>query len=429
MNEITKMLQDVPIPHITEVRQSFCSQALAQPEKELLQQLEAASLDLIRGAKIAITAGSRGIDNYVNLLRGIVLFVKSKGACPFIVPAMGSHGGSTAEGQESVLAHLGITERTVGAPIRSSVEVTRLGTSKAGLPVLIDKIASQADGIILLNRVKPHTAFRGTIESGLVKMLAIGLAKPMGARMTHYLRLENMPANIIAVGSIAMSTLPIVCGVATIEDGYGKLAEIHVLKKDEILSQEPGLLKRAWEYMPRIYLDHVDAMIIQEIGKEISGSGMDSNIVGRGPTESAAGHLDVTLMGLLDVTDKSNGNANGMGFADFTTRRLFNKINYVATYMNTLTSTQPKGTKIPMILDTDKMVFQACVRDCGKINPEDVRLVVIRNTKDIDKVYMSKAAAAAIDTPERAVASGRYRPIPFDENGGLTLFADAEGKS
>ena len=231
MSEITKMLSGHSIPKVAKVRQTFNNDLLEDVEGTLLRGLEESCAPIQPGARIAITCGSRGIDQYALIIKTVVSFVKSKGGQPFLVPSMGSHGGATAEGQAEVLRRYGITEEAMGAPVVSSMEVVEIGRTNKGLPVYIDKNAYEADGIILVNRVKPHTSFRGKYESGLVKMLAIGLAKQKGAEMTHFLRFENMAENIVAVGSIGLEKLNILCGVCTIENGYNHLAELHVLRK------------------------------------------------------------------------------------------------------------------------------------------------------------------------------------------------------
>ena len=420
MSTVSEMLRPYPIPPVAKTRQFFCDTVLEQPEEELLRQLEASCAPIQAGQRIAITCGSRGIDQYIPLLRTIVSFVRSKGGEPFLVPSMGSHGGATAEGQAEVLRRFGITEESVGAPIVSSMAVTRIGTTDRGLPVYVDKNACEADGIILFNRVKPHTSFRGKYESGLVKMLAIGLAKQKGAEMTHFLRYENMAANIAAVGAIGIASLPILCGVATIENGYSHLAELHVLKKEEILEKEPLLLERAWSMMPRIALDTIDVLIVCEIGKEISGTGMDTNIVGRFHTRAASGGPETVKLGVLNVTERSEGNANGMGLADFMPRHMYEQVELETCYVNTLTSTEPSSTRIPMILANDKEVFQACVKLCGQVKDEDIRMVIIRSTKYLDQVYLSPAAVKATVMPIEVTED--FAPVPFDENGNLQLF-------
>ena len=422
MSTVSELLRPYPIPPVANVRQTFCADMLEDVESHLLRELEENCAPIRPGERIAITCGSRGIDQYVTLVRTIVRFVRAKGGQPFLVPSMGSHGGATAEGQLEVLRRFGITEETVGVPIVSSMEVTQIGTTDRGLPVYVDKNAAAADGIILLNRVKPHTSFRGRYESGLVKMLAIGLAKQKGAEMTHFLRYENMAENIAAVGTIGPAKLPILCGVATIENGYSRLAELHVLKKDEILEKEPLLLQRAWKMMPRIALDTIDVLVVCEIGKEISGTGMDTNIVGRFHTRAASGGPETVKLGVLNVTERSEGNANGMGLADFMPRHMYEQVDLETCYVNTLTSTEPSSTRIPMILANDREVFQACVKLCGQVHPEDIRMVIIRSTKYLDEVYMSPAAVKAAVMPV-AVCSD-FVPIPFDEEGNLLLFRE-----
>ena len=422
MSAVSELLRPYPIPHAAKVRQTFCDAVLLNAQDCLLRGLEENCAPIHPGDRIAITCGSRGIDQYVPLVRTVVDFVRAKGGQPFLVPSMGSHGGATAEGQAEVLRRFGITEEAVGAPIVSSMDVTQIGTTNRELPVYVDKNAAAADGIILLNRVKPHTSFRGKYESGLVKMLAIGLAKQKGAEMTHFLRYENMAENIAAVGSIGLAKLPVLCGIATIENGYSRLAELYVLKKEEILEREPHLLQRAWEMMPRIALDTIDVLIVCEIGKEISGTGMDTNIVGRFHTRAASGGPETVKLGVLNVTERSEGNANGMGLADFMPRHMYEQVDLETCYVNTLTSTEPSSTRIPMILANDREVFQACVKLCGQVNPEDIRMVIIRSTKYLDEVYLSPAAVKAAVMPIEVTED--FRPVPFDAEGNLLLFRE-----
>ena len=420
MSEITKMLAGHSIPKVAKVRQTFNNDVLEDVERTLLRGLEESCAPIKPGARIAITCGSRGIDQYVLLIKTVVAFVKSKGGQPILIPSMGSHGGATAEGQTEVLRRYGITEESVGAPVVSSMEVKEIGRTPKGLPVYIDKNACEADGIILVNRVKPHTSFRGRHESGLLKMLAIGLAKQKGAEMTHFLRFENMAENIIAVGSIGVEKLNILCGVCTVENGYGHVAELHVLRREEILTKEPEYLQSAWKRMPRIALDTIDLLVVNEIGKEISGTGMDTNIIGRFHTQAASGGPETIKLGVLNVTEKSEGNANGMGLADFMPKHMYDDVDFEAVYVNTLTSTEPNSSRMPMVLANDREVFQAGVKLCGQINEDDVRLVIIRSTKYLDEVYMSEAAVKAAVMPVEVVSD--YQEVPFDENDNLTLF-------
>lgn len=422
MSKVSRMLEHYQIPQVIKVRQSFNNDTLDDVQQTLRRGLETSCRPIAKGDRIAITCGSRGIDQYVNMVRTIVQYVRDQGGEPILIPSMGSHGGATGEGQAEVLRKFGITEETVGAPVVSSMEVTQIGTTDRGLPVYADKNAVEADGIILLNRVKPHTSFRGKCESGLVKMLAIGLAKQKGAEMTHFLRYENMAENIIAAGSIGLEKLNILCGVCTIENGYSRVAELHVLQREEILEKEPELLKSAWARMPRIALDTIDVLIVNEIGKEISGTGMDTNIVGRFHTKAASGGPESIKLGVLNVTEKSEGNANGMGLADFMPRHMYEQIDLETCYVNTLTSTEPSSTRIPMILANDREVFQGCVKLCGQVNFDDIRMVLIRNTKNLDEVYMSRAAVEAAVMPIET--EGDYHDLTFDADGNLTLYSD-----
>ncbi len=420
MNQINQLLDEYKIPKVVKVKQFFNNDVEENVEDKLMEELITKNIPIAPGNRIAITCGSRGLDQYIPVVRTIVKFVESKGGIPFLVPAMGSHGGATAEGQTKVLAGYGITEETVGAPVVSSMEVTKIGVTDKGLGVYIDKNACEADGIILYNRVKPHTSFRGKIESGLIKMLAIGLAKQKGAEATHFLKYENMAENIVSIGKIALDKLNVVCGVSTIENGYNHVAEVHVSSKDEIFAKELEYLERAWSKMPCIALDKIDVLIVGEIGKEISGTGMDTNIIGRFHTPAATGGPTTVKLGVLDVTEKSEGNANGMGLADFIPKHMYDKIDFTSTYVNTLTSTEPSSSRMPMVLDDDHRVFQACVKLCGQVNNNDIRMVIIRSTKYLDEVYMSKAAVEAAVMPIETI--GEYEEVKFDENGKMILF-------
>ena len=285
MSKLNDMLAGIKIPQVVKVRQKFDSTVLENYPEVLMQRLRAKDIHIEPGQRIAITGGSRGLVGYQQLMKTIVDFVKEKGGEPFIVPAMGSHGGATAEGQRNILAHLGITEETTGAPVVSSMETVQIGETELGLPVYIDKNAWEADGIILFNRVKTHTSIRGPHQSGLIKMMAIGLAKHRGAEFTHRLGVDNLPKNIVRVGKVGLEKLKIVAGVATIENGYNGLADVYVLKKDEILDREPEILKRATAMVPVIMLDEIDALVVTEFGKDISGNGVDPAVVGR-PTNN-----------------------------------------------------------------------------------------------------------------------------------------------
>ena len=424
MSQINEILDNIKLPQIMKVSQTFDNTKLDDVEGDLNQKLIDKNIkDKIKpGMKIAITGGSRGISFYKELMKTIVSFVKKCGATPFIVPSMGSHGGGTSEGQENMLKKLGITKESVGCEIISSMDVVEVGRTSKDLPVYIDKNAANADGIILLNRVKLHTSFRGKYESGLIKMMAIGLAKRKGADMTHFLRYENMAENLVEVGKIAINNLNIICGVASIENGYNEVADVFVLNKDEILQEEPKILEKSKRLMPRIYLDDIDVLIVNEIGKNISGTGVDTNIVGRFHTNAASGGPNTVKLGFLDISEKSGGNGNGMGLADFVSKKFFRKIDFESTYINAITSTEPNSVKLPLVLDNDKYVFQGCVKLCGVKNIQDIKLVIINNTKELDEIYMSKSAFENTVDKSKVKKESELFDIPFDEEGNLDLY-------
>lgn len=424
MSQINEILDNIKLPQIMKVSQTFDNTKLDDVEGDLNQKLIDKNIkDKIKpGMKITITGGSRGISSYKELMKTIVSFVKKCGATPFIVPSMGSHGGGTSEGQENMLKKLGITKESVGCEIISSMDVVEVGRTSKDLPVYIDKNAANADGIILLNRVKLHTSFRGKYESGLIKMMAIGLAKRKGADMTHFLRYENMAENLVEVGKIAINNLNIICGVASIENGYNEVADVFVLNKDEILKEEPKILEKSKRLMPRIYLDDIDVLIVNEIGKNISGTGVDTNIVGRFHTNAASGGPNTVKLGFLDISEKSGGNGNGMGLADFVSKKFFRKIDFESTYINAITSTEPNSVKLPLVLDNDKYVFQGCVKLCGVKNIQDIKLVIINNTKELDEIYMSKSAFENTVDKSKVKKESELFDIPFDEEGNLDLY-------
>lgn len=423
MSQINEILDKIELPKIMKVRQTFEDSKLEDVDKDLKEKLLKKEIQnkIKPGMKIAITGGSRGISHYQTLIKEIVNFIYECKATPFIVPSMGSHGGGTSEGQKKMLEKLGITKESVGCEIISSMEVCEVGRTSKNLPVYIDKNAFEADGVILLNRVKLHTSFRGKYESGLIKMLAIGLAKRKGADMTHSLRYENMAKNLVEVGSIALNNLNVICGIATIENGYNEISDIFVLNKDEILEEEPKILEKSKSLMPRIYLDDIDVLIVKEIGKNISGTGMDTNIIGRFHTKAASGGPNTIKLGLLDISEKSDGNANGMGLADFISKKFYDKIKLEATYINAITSTEPNSVKIPLVLDNDLYVFKGCVKLCGIRDLKDLKLVIINNTKDLDEIYMSEAAFENVVNKSKVKKLSDLIEIPFDKKGNLNL--------
>jgi hypothetical protein len=348
------------------------------------------TIDLIKsGQTVAVAVGSRGVANIADFTRVTIDAIKSVGGVPFIVPCMGSHGGATAEGQADVLHHLGVTEEAMGAPIRSSMEVIQIDELPNGLPVYVDKIASEADAIVVINRVKPHTAFRGPIESGIMKMIAIGLGKQKGAEACHQLGFKYMAENVPAMAKIMIDKLPILFGVALVENAYDQTCLIEVIPAADIEAREVILLEEAKSRLPKILFGQIDVLVIDYIGKNISGDGMDPNVTGRYPTPYAHGGPDVSKMIVLDVTKESKGNTNGVGTADFTTQRLVDKMDRDATYANGLTSTVCAPTKIATTLENDYYAIKAAVKTCNILDYTKCRLVRIKDTLHLGEIEIS----------------------------------------
>ncbi|GGJ03522.1 hypothetical protein GCM10010885_11030 [Alicyclobacillus cellulosilyticus] len=422
MSVLEALLRDIPLPRVVKVRQTFPAPRVADVPAAVRAALARPGLlDRVRpGMSVAIAVGSRGIRHIDVVTREVVAAVRAQGGDPFLVPAMGSHGGATAAGQTEVLAHLGITEATAGAPIRATMDVVQVGRLDNGLPVYVDAYAARADGIVVINRVKPHTAFRGRFESGLMKMLAIGLGKQKGAEACHQLGFGRMAEHVPAMGRIILARLPVLFGVALVENAYDETARVAALAADEIEQEEPALLEEAKALLPRLPFDEMDVLVIHEIGKDISGDGMDPNITGRYPTPYASGGPRVEKMVVLDVTDASQGNANGVGTADFTTQRLVDKMDRTATYANGLTSTVVGPTKIPMTLPCDRDAIRAAVKTCNRLDLDRVRLVYIRNTLHLGELYISESLLAETPRTQMEVV-GTPAPIPFDAHGNITL--------
>lgn len=422
MSKLEEMLKDYQIPPVCRVKQKFDCTVLGDPEQRVRELWQEKGCRIEPGERIAITGGSRGIAGYQQIMRTIVELVKEADGIPFIVPAMGSHGGGTAKGQEKMLANLGITEKTTGAPIISSMEVVQVAQTDLGLPVYIDKQACEADGIILLNRVKSHTSIREEYQSGLLKMMAIGLAKHKGAAMTHSLGTPNLGANMVRVGKAALEKLDIRAGVAVIENGYGQLAEAFILRKEEILEQEPLILKRALGMLPRIPLEDIDCLIVWEQGKNISGTGMDPAVIGRPINRKPNDGPNVEALGVLSLTAKSDGNASGCGMADFISHRLRRAVNEEYTCVNSLTGMHPEIAAIPVTLETDRLVFQGCIKASGQIKTDEVKLVIIQNTNALEEFYMSEAALLGMKEKEKIQVVSGFMEVPFDREGNLLLY-------
>lgn len=421
MGILQELLKDIPIPKMAKVNVRFNDEQIVDLGSELRAKLRQPHImeKVKPGMEIAIAVGSRGLDRIVELTAVTVKALKDAGAKPFIVPSMGSHGGATAEGQREVLAHLGVTEESAGCEIRSSMEVVQLGALPNGLPVYLDKYAAAADGIVVINRIKPHTAFRGPVESGIMKMISIGLGKQKGAEACHQLGFKYMAENVPAMAKMIMEKKPVLFGVATIENAFDKVAVVEVLTPEEITDKEPQLQLRAKELLPKLFFHQLEVLIIDEIGKNISGDGMDPNITGRYPTPYAHGGPDVNKMVVLDLTPQTEGNANGVGTADFTTQRLVDKMDLEVTYANGLTSTVVAPTKIATTLPNDKEAIQAAVKTSNVLDFNQAKIVRIKNTLVLSQIEVSEALFEYVKQhPQMELASEPY-DLPFDEHGNI----------
>jgi hypothetical protein len=396
MDVIKELLRGIPLPRLARIRQVFAASEVADVAGTLKDQLaKPGVIDTIKpGMQIAVGVGSRGVAEIPTLVRVTVDEIRKQGGKPFIVPAMGSHGGATAEGQREVLASLGVTEATVGCEIRATMEVVEIGRLDNGLPVYMDKFAHDADGIVVINRVKPHTAFRGEHESGVVKLITIGLGKQKGAESCHAFGFRYMAEHIVAMSAISLARTPILFGVATVENPYDHIARIAAIPACRLVETDKELLIEAKANMPRIMFDQFDVLIVERLGKDISGDGMDPNITGRYATPYASGGPDIAKIAVLDLTPATHGNANGMGAADFITRKLADKIDFKMVYANGLTGTAINFTRMPMVLDNDRDAILAAVKTCNAQNLSRARVVRIRNTLHLGEIFISESMLA-----------------------------------
>jgi hypothetical protein len=376
-----------------------------------------------RGQTVALTAGSRGIANIPVVLRAVVRILRDLGAQPFLVPAMGSHGGGTADGQCQVLESYGITEAFVGAPVRASMDVVSLGTTPEGFPVVLDRRASEADHIGVVARIKPHTNYHGPIESGLLKMMMIGLGKHAGALTFHSILLEEPFDPIVrSVTRLMRAKAPITFGLGLVENAYDETALVEAALPDDFESVEERLLVQARSWLPRLPWREADLLIVDEIGKEISGSGIDTNVVGRKrslPRLEPEGQPQMRFIFVRGLSAHTHGNAAGIGVADFTTTRLVRAMNYQATVINCLTAGYPSGANLPVHFDTDREVINAALAILGTRATEDARIMHIRNTLALEELEVSEPCLAQADRQtEFSIERGPYE-LTFDGEGNL----------
>lgn len=412
-------------PQIFRVRQHFACPKVADVPGEVCRQLQRLQLErrVQRGQRVAITAGSRGIAHMAEILRTLVEYFRGLGAEPFVVPAMGSHGGGTAEGQRQVLAAYGITESSVGCPILAGMETVVVCRSAEGFPVHFDRHAYQADHVMVVNRIKPHTRFTGDIESGLMKMLLIGLGKCEGARVYHRAIMDYSFGQIIrSVAREVVARCRILAGLALVENAYEQTAWIEGVRPEDFESREPQLLALARQWMARLPFDRVDVLLVDRIGKDISGTGLDTNVVGRKFNDHHAVEGEwprVKLIGLRGLTAKTHGNAVGLGIAEFCKTRLLREMDLPATRLNALVAGHISAAMLPLDYETDAEMLNHMLAATGLAEPPQARLLWIRDTLHLDEVECAAAYWDEAQSRKDLEVLTPLRPLPLDEQGNL----------
>lgn len=418
---LLSVLHSVKFPEMAEVRQDFEGEGLKDCRGALIHELERSGLKraVKPGMRIAVTAGSRGIHNMDLYIKTIGNYLKELGSDPFIVPAMGSHGGATSEGQAALLAEYGITEEKMCMPVKSSMEAVQVGSLDDGMPVYLSREAYSADGIVLINRVKPHTQFRGKYESGLMKILSIGLGKQVGAETYHACGLDELPRIIEETGRYLLEKCNVVLGVAVLENAFEETSLIKALDKKEIPEQEPLLLEKAKASMARIKFHDLDVLIVDKVGKNYSGAGMDTNITGRFINEKLKIIPISKRLVSLDLSEETNGNGIGIGIGDVTTKRIVDKLDRTAMYMNCITAGVSEPSRIPMYFDNDREAIAAAIKLIGEKGTDDLRIVRISNTLELERIQISKSMLGEAEALEGVTVLSAPRAMVFDGEGTL----------
>jgi len=416
---LARVRQSIPQPRVEDVPGTIRRLIL---ESRVRQRVPA-------GGTIAVGIGSRGINGIASMARAAVEALKEMRFKPFIVAAMGSHGGATSDGQRALLASYGVTAEAMGVPVRTDMETVVLGTNPVGLPIYFDRNAHQADGIVLLNRVKPHTDFRAAYESGVLKMLVIGLGKRDGASQVHKLGLRGMKEVLPAVGEFLVQNTRFALGLAILENAHDVPAEIVPLEPESLLDVEPKLLEKARGLMGRLPFDQIDVLIVGELGKNYSGAGMDPNVIGRLMVETQGDFEKplVTRLAVLDVSDESHGNIVGVGFADLTTERLVSRMDPEPFRINVLTSCFLERARIPITLPTDREVIEKGLETCWRIDASQARMVVIPNTLELETLWVTPPLEQDVAAHPHLRRETEYLQIPFAPDGTLdqaVLFPD-----
>ncbi len=418
-------MAEVEIPRTFPVRQHFSRPRVGDIAPAVRAELDRViAPDALRsGAEIGITVGSRGIACIAEITRAAVAYLRERGAQPFIIPSMGSHGGATAEGQANLIAHFGVTEEAVGAPVRAAMETRSLGVTDDGVEVFIAETAWQADGVLLMNRVKPHTDYKGPIESGLAKIGAIGLGKLEGAQEYHNHIFDiGLGAAIRSATGRILDTGKVIAGLAILENAYHETARIAGVAADAFFATEEELLREAFSLTGRLPIDEIDVLFCERLGKNISGAGMDTNIIGRHTQGYVPGvpwqpgQPSITRIVVSDLSDESDGNGIGMGMVEYATRRFYDKVDHAITSLNGITANAPAGARSPVVLENDREALVAGLRTVRR-RASGPRLVHVRDTLALENVWLSEACLPLVEGDDRVEIVGPPRPMEFDANG------------
>ena len=417
-----KIVQQFDPPRMFRARQNFPRDRIGDIEGAVRKELDALALPDLSGKRIALTGGSRGVDNQARILKAVADCLKAKNAVPFIVPGMGSHGGATAEGQREFLAGYGITEETMGVPILATMDVTQLGTTASGFPVFCDRNAAEADYILPVHRIKAHTAFKAEMESGPSKMMVIGLGKHEGATRIHALGFEVFPTLIPEAAQIFIDTGKVLAAVGIVENAYDQTMIIEGIPTARLFEREKALLAVSKDVMARLRLDYVDVLVIEELGKDISGGGMDSNITGR-PASGLMDGFDVPCpinkIAVLGISELSHGNAVGMGLADVITLEFARQIDFGATYINCITSRMATSAKMPMVANHDLDAVRLATIFCLGLDPAKARICQIISTLHLSELCLSENYLDLVRNDKNIEILSEPEPMRFDANNRL----------
>lgn len=418
---------EVSLPRMVTVRQKFEAPRLTDIPGAIAAQFARPEIRsrVKAGQSVAVGFGSRGVANIATIARCVVRELQALGAQPFIFPAMGSHGAATAEGQRKVLEGYGISEAATGAPVRATMDTVVVGKLADGTPVHMDRHAAEADAVVVVNRIKPHTAFRGATESGITKMLSIGIGKIVGAATYHAHGMDTFPELLPRVRDVHLATRNVLFGVGIVENAYDESAHLEIIGSEQIGAREPALQAMAKQLMPRLLFSEIDVLVIEEMGKNISGAGFDPNITGRN-RRAVQWKLDplVKKIVVLSLTPESHGNATGIGGADVITMRLYREMDIGATYANIITSMNLDGAAIPIVMNNDREAISLAVKTVVRVKPGDCRVVRIRNTLDLGEIQVSEPMLAEVRArPERFQIVSAAAHLAFDSHGSLVRLA------